>query len=468
MTVDSDSLLSNPLSSSVRAEVRLSRSSADYVNKSEKYRLSTREYNKQYYLTYNMRLQAIRAMIIEQAKGKYGPDIQILQLSDLREEDDADRKEDILIVGTIFKQQENKPSILKEFSEDKINVVQKELDSFVSETDTLVLEDENMRIKLIGNVEPSMLVNGVVVGCLGREAKGGHFDVKELVHPLIPALKAEDGGEDGNIAVLSGLDLNGTEGGWLESAQLAVDWICGMAGGLGDQEMASTIHRVILAGDSLAESTKNKEDLTRARYLTQNKQAGSIEAMRQLDDLLVQLAGSVATDLVPGENDPATGILPQQPLHKCMFPQASAYPTFQSVTNPYSCTVANKDILVLAGQTIRDIMKNSLLKNPIEILEKCILWGHVAPTCPDTLGSYPTFTKDPFVISSLPDILIAGNQDEFGSKKVEVNGKTVLLVAVPRFSTSTSILQINLGSLETSILEFSSSLESNRSPEPNK
>ena len=25
--------------------------------------------------------------------------------------------------------------------------------------------------------------------------------------------------------------------------------------------------------------------------------------------------------LLLGENDPATGILPQQPLHKCMFPQ---------------------------------------------------------------------------------------------------------------------------------------------------
>ena len=57
------------------------------------------------------------------------------------------------------------------------------------------------------------------------------------------------------------------------------------------------------------------------RYLTQNKQAGSVEGMKQLDELLVQLAGSVNTDLLPGENDPATGILPQQPLHKCMFPK---------------------------------------------------------------------------------------------------------------------------------------------------
>ena len=36
------------------------------------------------------------------------------------------------------------------------------------------------------------------------------------------------------------------------------------------------------------------------RYLTLNKQAGSVDAMRQLDDLLIQLAGSVNTDLLPG------------------------------------------------------------------------------------------------------------------------------------------------------------------------
>ena len=36
---------------------------------------------------------------------------------------------------------------------------------------------------------------------------------------------------------------------------------------------------------------------------------------------MAQLAGSVSVDLVPGATDPASGILPQQPLHKCMFPQ---------------------------------------------------------------------------------------------------------------------------------------------------
>ena len=46
---------------------------------------------------------------------------QVKNLSDLREDEDevsaSQQQEDLLIVGTVFKQQERKPSILKELSE---------------------------------------------------------------------------------------------------------------------------------------------------------------------------------------------------------------------------------------------------------------------------------------------------------------------------------------------------------------
>jgi len=42
---------------------------------------------------------------------------------------------------------------------------------------------------------------------------------------------------------------------------------------------------------------------------------------------------------MPGEFDPANHAMPQQPLHRCMFPQAAAYSTFQSVTNPYEAII---------------------------------------------------------------------------------------------------------------------------------
>jgi hypothetical protein len=37
-------------------------------------------------------------------------------------------------------------------------------------------------------------------------------------------------------------------------------------------------------------------------------------------------------------------------------------------------------------------------------------WGHLAPTCPDTIGCFPYYEQDPFVLDTLPDIFIVGNQ----------------------------------------------------------
>ena len=48
-------------------------------------------------------------------------ELQVKNLSDLREDDDevtlSQQQEEVLIIGTVFKQQERKPSILKELSE---------------------------------------------------------------------------------------------------------------------------------------------------------------------------------------------------------------------------------------------------------------------------------------------------------------------------------------------------------------
>ena len=44
---------------------------------------------------------------------------------------------------------------------------------------------------------------------------------------------------------------------------------------------------------------------------------------------------------MPGSHDPTNNMLPQHPLHRCIFPQASRaqYSMFQCVTNPYLARV---------------------------------------------------------------------------------------------------------------------------------
>ena len=48
---------------------------------------------------------------------------------------------------------------------------------------------------------------------------------------------------------------------------------------------------------------------------------------------------SVPVDIMPGEYDPANHFMPQQPLHKCMFPKALSYPTVKSMSNPYEASI---------------------------------------------------------------------------------------------------------------------------------
>ena len=57
---------------------------------------------------------------------------------------------------------------------------------------------------------------------------------------------------------------------------------------------------------------------------------------------------------------------------------------------------------------------------------------------------------------------------EYNFKKIVVNGKPILLLSVPQFSSSRAVVQISLHTLEPSIIEFESQLEISNSPEPNK
>jgi len=467
-------LLSKPARESDRNVQRLC--SEGYENKSNQFRLGEgrKDYNRQYFEVYGARLAAMRPMIIAAAKKSLGENIQVKNLSDLREDDDevtlSQQQEEVLIIGTVFKQQERKPSILKELSEpseDGELELEPAHTKYTADTDSLVLEDETMRVKMedtLGKMKPGDLVNGVVAGVWGREAKGGRFAVKEVFFSGLEKeqeAKNEDSSKIGakSLCLMSGLQLGGEGGESLSAAQLAIDWLVGSAAGPEEQSAVAEVGRLVIAGDSLSDLTREKGEQNKALYLTVGSAAGSIAAVRQLDDLLVQAALTVAVDLMPGPQDPATCVLPQQPLHRLMFPQAGRLPTLQSVTNPYAFVMDGRKIIVTAGQTVADILRNSELPGPLEALERCLTWGHLAPTTPDTLGLFPYSDHDPHVLTSLPDILVAGNQEQFLSKQVDVNGHKVLLVCVPRFSSSQTLVRVNLASLVCDLVNFSVSVD---------
>ncbi len=77
---------------------------------------------------------------------------------------------------------------------------------------------------------------------------------------------------------------------------------------------------------------------------------------------------------------------------------------------------------------------------------------HLAPTCPDTLRSYPFIEQDPFVITRFPHVYFCGNQDSYGDKFIVKNLKSdgyednqcIKLVSIPSFRKTGSLVILDL------------------------
>lgn len=82
------------------------------------------------------------------------------------------------IIGTLYKHQPNKPSILQELSEEHQMTASVPKSDYCSDEDQLFLEDQTSRIRLTGdkvNVKES--VTGVVCAVIGLENQKSTFEV---------------------------------------------------------------------------------------------------------------------------------------------------------------------------------------------------------------------------------------------------------------------------------------------------
>ena len=150
--------------------------------------------------------------------------------------------------------------------------------------------------------------------------------------------------------------------------QLLSDYVSGMAGSENEtRESSSRIVRVIIAGgligrpaltaasaakiaaaasassSAMVSSTQvsglsgSSSSFFSDRNISIGEQEAATEALREADAFLTQFAASVPVDVMPGESEPANHMLPQQPLHACLFPLAGRLSSVHAVTNPYSC-----------------------------------------------------------------------------------------------------------------------------------
>jgi len=84
-----------------------------------------------------------------------------------------------VVVGTVYKQQNLKPSVLKDLSEELQLVPQPPATHYTSPDDSLTLEDETQRVRLGGNLPIGALVTGIVMAVKGLEHEDGRFIVDD-------------------------------------------------------------------------------------------------------------------------------------------------------------------------------------------------------------------------------------------------------------------------------------------------
>lgn len=394
----------------------------------------------------------MRPLLEASAKAAW-PNSPIVRVLDVPEDGET------VVIGTLYKEMDLKPSILDEYTKDRGLSAHLGKTKFTQPSDALILEDESARIALTGDaITPGDCVTGVIVAVRGMVLDDGRFNANAFVFADMPpqptkkALFAPDTTEeDKYVALVSGLSLGNSTANPMH-LQLLVEYCCGALGNVREQAIASKICRVVVAGGILQGTSQLSQPTL---YGTVREQTTALESIHEADVRLTELSSCLPVDIMPGAADPANYSLPQQPLHPCLFPGASTFSSFSRCTNPHSFVVDDVHFLGTSGQNVDDIARYSDMDNRAEILGSLLKWRHLIPTAPDTLASYPYFDADPFIMNEAPHVLFAGCQPEFSTSLVKgTDGQVVRIVAVPEFASSGMMVLVNLRTLGVHPVHF--------------
>ncbi|BEJ16257.1 hypothetical protein CspHIS471_0508620 [Cutaneotrichosporon sp. HIS471] len=433
---------------------------------------ASRSYKHQYSNIYFVRLVELRPIVEEHAAERWAnvrgkppllPRILNLQRGQL-----------CYIVGTVYMDMPLKPNVLEEMARSHYVAAPPVRPKFFSAQDSVHVEDESGRVRLVGprirdeREKRGGLVTGVIMGVLGVETGGGDFEVVDLCYAGMPsvfkpaangkskeredAMDVDGRGEKTWVALVSGLSI-GTEVALLDmKAQLLVEWLMGEGGGVEDRLMGERIARLVLVGNSLSipvvkdDRWQKKAQAVGIAPHIPNHPTKVLASM--LGDLL---ASSLPVNLIPGAEDPAGALLPQQPMPKVMF-GGKKMEGLECVTNPTWLEVGERSLLCSSGQGIDDIFKYLPGTQRLRMARRTLEWRHLAPTAPDTLSVYPYPDTDPFIIHHRPDIYVVGNQPEFETELVGDEPTRVILL--PSFAQTGTLALVCLETLEVKTVTF--------------
>ncbi|VDM21825.1 unnamed protein product [Hydatigera taeniaeformis] len=368
--------------------------------------------------------------------------------------------------------------------------------------DEIFLEDEVQRITLIASPDTDALdrIPTGVIACLrGFEPARyeGSFTVLDLAflepQPIRPITATTVNsasyppllnGSGHWVGFVSGL-------GFVASAEAANNGSCHghplALRLLGDWLRKVPLCRLFVLGDCIRSSEPGGLEtlgvMPSTRFTSRREDADSVMAMSMFDTWLSELPlggggedGGFSVELLPGAADCVSQLLPQQPFHPLLFPRTTSRfgrgeGGLVSSTNPCFSEVHSRRILATSGQNVTDVHKYTIVGDPLDCMESLLHWGHVAPTCPDTLFAHPQkdtdfllFTVDPETGASndYPDVFVAGNQPAAQFRRASLNPmntsngaeKGALLITVPRFDVSYTMVLLELETLRCVPLRF--------------
>ena len=456
----------------------------------------TKHYLQQFGDMYFLRLAKLKPVVEEIAMEDW-EDFEIAGEKAQRVERVLDVRQGQLcwVVGTVYMHMPLKPNILEDITKEHWVAGPPARHSyFATDGETQVmLEDESGRLRLTGAMlTNNLLVTGVIVAVLGTENANGDFEVLSLhISDLPPQPKRWERDEEEDmptevdqpqkkLALISGLEISGTEADTLKLSLLS-EYLLGEALDEDDQDRASKICRLIIAGNSIAADVgyqTSLEDGKKPGHRKYGYDSASYNPIptTHLDHFLAELLPSIPITIMAGEQDPANSSLPQQPVHPAMFPHARAYSSaniadpeeeepgwLDSVTNPWDGDVDGWRFMGNSGQPVDDILKYVDFGGPdgkgadgrLAVMASMLRWRCGAPTAPDTLWCYPFQERDQFVIEECPHIFFVGNQPRFDTTVVDgPGGQQVRLVTIPRFHETGELVLVDSETLEVEVVKF--------------
>ncbi|KRX01172.1 hypothetical protein PPERSA_08273 [Pseudocohnilembus persalinus] len=398
--------------------------------------------------------------------------------------------QNVIAIGTLSKIMKLKPQFVEQYD----SVQQKGI-NYCDPSDYLYLEDSSGKIKLefdqnsfyydLQNnqqlVNEQNLLTGIVCALVGQQnEESGKFLVYQMIFKGLndqnndkfqierPIFKNKNNNfktidqyinpqsEDQFVAFVSG--INFCETNQFFPFLMLKNFLFGNDLNPKLTEFSKRIQKLVITGNLIKEP-ENLEEVTEGAYKIDEEYTKLYQhisnTMNYLDSQLAELLEYIPIDIMPGPNDPSNQLYPQQQLNKCYFPKSYKYAGLNSLSNP--CHIECNDVQMIGtgGQNIQDLKQYSNLGrdgDDLQIIENNILWGHLAPTAPDSLNCYPfTKEKDVFVLEQIPHVYFVGNCQKFGTKIIydEKSERFCRIIAIPQFSQSQSIVLLNLKNLDT-------------------